>query len=229
MKYHLIAFLCSNLVCASSWGAVKEKFAPIYVNPYYSAGKTETEPPTVKTYKGHDHLLASMKKEDLLKVRAQIEATPDNITAITMFVLSTRLYDLGLKWDSVLWFYIAKNRHFETIHVLNPQSLGGAPAASDAFISLLGPYVNGFAFCDIKKQQETLKSALAWTRKHPYGAVFIESLPALGPNRNALREEAINKLEIFNSKEIEYFKDPKNLKEFQDQRKKNNADEKYCD
>ncbi len=237
VKFVIIAIIAFQTFMNVSYGSKsvdnkdikKEKFIPIFVTPYYTAGKDETEAPKVKTYKGYDHLLASPKKEDLLQVVKQIEATPDMISPVTLFVLSTRLYDLGLKWESVLWFYIAKNRYFETIQVLRPEGLGSAPAAMDAFSDLLGNYVNGFAFCDIKKQQEAQLKALDWTKAHPYKAIYIEKLPAKGPDRSILHQTALQKLAQMNTEEANYFKDPTNLKKFIEQRKKNNMDKKFCD
>ena len=79
----------------------------IYVEPYYAAAESPDGRPTVAIGKTFDELLSSTKREDIVAARDKIASDPKVITPMTMMVLAIRLYDLGLRDDSVFWFYAA--------------------------------------------------------------------------------------------------------------------------
>ena len=76
---------------------------------------------------------------------------------MTLMVLAIRLYDVGLRDDAVFWFYAGEGpvrdagRQWPTSS--RPQ-LAQVEDAVKNFAILAGPVINGYAFCDVAKQQE---------------------------------------------------------------------------
>jgi len=81
----------------------------IYVQPYYEAARTPGGTPRVAVGRSFDGL-ASNSREDIVAIRDSIIRDPKRLTPMTMMVLAIRLYDVGLRDDSVFWFYAAKDR-----------------------------------------------------------------------------------------------------------------------
>ena len=52
-----------------------------------------------------------------------------------------------------------------------------------SFSTLAGPFINGYAFCDVANQQAIRAKALDWVEKNPYEAIFMERLPAKSSDR----------------------------------------------
>ena len=50
---------------------------------------------------------------------------------------------------------------------MKARELGNAERAMKDFVHLVGPVINGYAFCDIEKQKTIAKDALKWTIDHP--------------------------------------------------------------
>ena len=149
---------------------------------------------------------------------------------MTLMVLAIRLYDVGLRDDSVFWFYAAKNR-FATLagvaDVKAPQ-LAQAEDATRNFALLAGPVINGYAFCDIANQQTQAARALQWTVAYPYAALFMPQVPALPGDRKKNLDRAIADLTTAVAKERDYLAQPANVAKLKAQRRANGADQKYC-
>ena len=90
--------------------AYQVRFVPVRVAPFYEAGVQRADRPRVATHSGFDRQLASSRPEDITRVRDAIRAAPDSATPITMMVLAIRSYDVGLRDESVFWFYVARDR-----------------------------------------------------------------------------------------------------------------------
>jgi len=152
------------------------------------------------------------------------------VSPITLFVLSARAYDLGLRDDAVFWFYAAKNRAILLRGVIDMEGekFTDVVAAIGAFMKLVGDVVNPYAFCDIKKQQEIADKALEWTKKNAYEAMFSPEFSSPHEDRKAALAKGIEKLEARNKKEKDYFLDKDNLANFKAMRKQNDTDEKFC-
>ena len=161
------------------------KHIGVYVLPYYQSAPTLEGRPTVAVAKAFDVQLGSNKREDILAVRDAIEAQPETATPMTLMVLAIRLYDVGLRDDSVFWFYAAKDRYFTLADVLNVKSpsLTQVDDAIRNFVTLAGPFINSYAFCDVAKEREASLKAITWVEKHPYEALFVQQLPALPGDR----------------------------------------------
>jgi hypothetical protein len=202
----------------------------IYVTPYYNSAKTLDSHPTVAVATAFDTQLSSNKREDILAVRDAIQAQSKLITPMTLMVLAIRLYDVGLRDDAVFWYYVAKDRAITMADVLDMKaaSLSSADDAIDAFATLAGPFINGYAFCNLAKQRDEEVKSIAWTEQHPYDAVFMEKLPALPGDRTQNLRKSIETLKENAQKERQYFDDPKNLEDFNKSRKENHVAEQFC-
>ena len=150
-----------SLLTALLFGAVcgfandgKVRSIDIYVTPYYSANAGKVE--YVKVYDKIDELLKSGKEEEFKKAEKIVQDASQLVSPITLFVLSARAYDLGLRDDAVFWFYVAKNRAILLREVINLDDgrFFEVKSAIGAFIKLICEVVNPYAFCDIKKQQD---------------------------------------------------------------------------
>jgi hypothetical protein len=218
------------LVAGLAQAAGPEKRIPIYVEPYYASSQKDGVPPRVAVGKQFDQLLASSEQADILAVRDLIVQRPDTVTPMTMMVLAIRLYDTGLRDDAVFWFYVAKDRYIVLSEVARPNApqLAGADTAIKNFATLAGPYINGYAFCDLANQQAIRGKALAWIEANPYAAMFMEQIPARQTDRKALAARALAEVKAGAEKERAYFDNARTKQEYYAQRKRNGADERFC-
>lgn len=202
----------------------------IFVEPFYRSGATDTDQPQVHVGKKFDALLASNRREDVLAARDLIAGDPKLVTPMTMMVLAIRLYDVGLRDDSVFWFYAAKDRYFTLVDVAIPNApaLATADDSMRSFAALAGPTINGYAFCDIARQEEQRARALAWVGANPYGAIFLPQIPARSNDRDAALAAALRNLQAGAEKERAYLQDARTRSEFLATRKRNGADERFC-
>jgi hypothetical protein len=206
------------------------QFIPVYVEPYYVAGKTVDEAPRVKVWSEIDGLLASMDRESILAAKRKIEADPTRVSPMALMVLAVRLFDMGLRDDAVFWFYVAKERYFVTEKVLNIRSpeLASVGDAINGFHVLAGPFINGYAFCNPDNQIKQREAATAWNERNTYAALALESLPARAGDRSANLQLALTARRESLNKEQEYLAKPETRAELTRARKANGADEKYC-
>jgi hypothetical protein len=202
----------------------------VYVLPYYQSAQTPGGKPGVAVAKAFDAQLASNKREDIVAVRDAIQTQPERITPMTLMVLAIRLYDIGLRDDSVFWFYVAKNRYLTMADVLNVRTPGLAQVedAVKNFAILAGPFINSYAFCDMAKQSDASLKAIAWVEQHPYEVIFMEQLPALLGDRAENLKKSLEDLKSRRQKELDQLADPKALEEFTRNRKEKHVIEQFC-
>jgi hypothetical protein len=202
----------------------------IYVQPYYAAAETPDAPPMVDVGESFSGLLASTKRDDILAARDKVVADPKMVTPMTLMVLAIRLYDVGLRDDSVLWFYAAKDRFITLGDVVDvgAAGLGEVENAIASFAQLAGPFINGYAFCDVANQAKLRADALGWVEANPYGAIFLSQLPARSADRAALLDQSIDGLKANAAKERAFLEDPANLAGFTATRQQNEMDERFC-
>ena len=224
------ALLALSVLAAPSAAAQPVRQIGVYVTPYYEAAKDLGGRPRVAVGKAFDEPLASNKREDIAAVRDAIRAQPDVVTPMTMMVLAIRLYDVGLRDDSVFWFYAAKDRFVTVAEVLDIRSpsLAQVEQAVRDFATLAGPAINGYAFCDLGRQRRTRAQALEWVEKNPYKALFMQQIPARPGNREFNLKAALGKLKDGARKEAAHLDDAANVTRFKAERKANAADEKFC-
>jgi hypothetical protein len=198
----------------------------IYVQPYYEAAREPGGTPRVAVGRSFDGL-ASNSREDIVAIRDSIMRDPKRLTPMTMMVLAIRLYDVGLRDDSVFWFCAAKDRYVTLVDV----ATGGLAQVEQAvrdFATLAGPFINGYAFCDVANQQAIRAKALDWVEKNPYEAMFMERLPAKSSNRRQALVKAHALIRDNAAKERAYLQDPANVAKLRADRAANGADDKYC-
>jgi hypothetical protein len=157
-------------------------------------------------------------------------ADPKMVTPMTLMVLAIRLYDVGLRQEAVLWFYAARDRYITLSDVVDVGAAGltEVEAAIGSFATLAGPFINGYAFCDVAGQAQRRADALAWVEANPYGAIFLAQLPARSADRAALLAQSIAGLKANAAEERAFLEDPANLAGFKATRRENGMDERFC-
>ena len=186
-------------------------------------------PPRVAVGRWFDGL-ASNSREDIVAIRDSIIRDPKVVTPLTMMVLAIRLCDVGLRDDSVFWFYAAKDRYLTLAEVVDVAA-GGLAQVEQAvrdFATLAGPFIDGYAFCDVANQQAIRAKALDWVEKNPHEAMFMERFPAKSSNRRQTLVKAHALIRDNAAKERAYLQDPANVAKLRADRAANGADDKYC-
>src|SRR5262245_17794852 len=228
----LLALVFSALFGTTARAAAAEpvKHIGVYVQPYYEAARDPTGRPRVAVYKSLDGRLSSNERADIVAARDAVLANPKTVTPMTMMVLAIRLYDVGLRDDSVFWFYAAKDRFVTLAMVSNMKSpeLAQVQDAVEAFATLAGPVINGYAFCDVAKQQKLRQEALKWAVDNPYRAMFMPQVPALPGDRTQNLRKAVAEITSGAEKERDYLAKPANVAELKARRKQNDADTMFC-
>ncbi|MFO1397657.1 MAG: hypothetical protein U1F48_11400 [Burkholderiales bacterium] len=184
------------LAASAALAQAPVKRIDIYVTPYYEAARDPGGTPEVAVGKTFDALLASNRREDIVKARELIAQGNALVTPMTLMVLAIRLYDTGLRDDAVFWFYAAKDRYATLAGVadMRAPSLAQVEDATRNFATLAGPVINGYAFCNLANQQKIAARALQWTIDNPYQALMLPQLPALPGDRTQNRDRALAQL-----------------------------------
>jgi hypothetical protein len=140
----------------------------VYVTPYYDANG-----PTVDVGK-YSKDLEGATATSIVELASRMDKVWDSLPVEAMYVMSIRLYDLGLKDDATYWFYSAQYRARLLFDLVLPESVGsmGAPGfelvhALDSFFDLAGPDINGHAFGDTGKLCSILGSVKAKSKTIP--------------------------------------------------------------
>jgi hypothetical protein len=227
-----VAALALVLVIQAAKAATPEpvRRIPVFVQPYYAAGRTPEERPKVEVGRAFDHALASTTAPDIVEARDAIAAKPGTVTTMTMMVLAIRLYDVGLRDDAVFWFYAAKARTItlEAAVDVSAPALASASLAMKNFATLAGPYINSYAFCDPAKQNAAIVAAVDWVEKHPYDVIFMDRVTAKPGDRAANVAQSLKRQRASAADERAKFNDPKFVAQFAAARKKNKTDAMFC-
>jgi hypothetical protein len=202
----------------------------IYVTPFYAAASTRTGTPQVSVAREFDAMFASNRMEDLVAARDAIQARPGRVPPMVLMVLAIRLYDMGLRDDSVFWFYAAKNRFLTMDDVLDLRAAGlaGMAVAVTDFAKLAGPAINSYAFCDYDQQAAAARQAVDWVEAHPYEPLFDPGIVARSGDRVDLLQRSITRLRETALREREFVADAKNRELMEARRKANRVPEQFC-
>jgi hypothetical protein len=223
------AFALSASVLATSTFALEPvREIGAYVQPYYISASKPGDQPTVHVGTSYDALLASNDPADIRKARDLIEAAPDLVTPMTIMVLAIRLYDVGMRDDSVFWFYVAKDRYLTLVGVVDEGAIGSAKDAVPAFASLAGPFINSYAFCDVERQVATTEKAWKWVAAHPYQAIYMPQLQAKPGGRDANLLKAVEGLQQSAEQARVQLANPDFLKKFRAKRVANGVNDQFC-
>lgn len=232
MRLVTIASLGALIVFASIGAFAEEpvRHVPIFVQPYYQSGASPSDAPIVAVARKYDQQLSSSDPVTIQQVARAIDSDSSLITPMTLMVLAIRHYDVGLRDESVFWFYAAKNRYTTLDAVLDMRhpALVQAGQATADFATLAGMTINGYAFCDLQKQAAARLRALKWVEEHPYEVVFSDQLPAKAGDRRQNLQAANEKLKADAAKEAEVLSRPETLEKLTSARKNNGTVEKYC-
>jgi hypothetical protein len=221
-----MTFLLASAACA----AEPVRQIAIYVEPFYRAAQSPGGRPQVAVGQRYNALLESNRREDVLAARDLVAGDPKLVTPMTLMVLAIRFYDVGLRDEAVFWFYVAKDRYIVMSEVLDVKTrvLAQAADAVGSFATLAGPAINGYAFCDLGKQQQLHARAVAWVESNPYEVMFMARLPALPGDRAQNHKRALANARERAAKERAYFDDARNRDAFYAARKRNDADARFC-
>jgi hypothetical protein len=158
----LITVISFLAVAAAQEGGEKQKDAdrsamPIYVTPFYDSKGLKV------SVGDNSEKLASADARSILEVSKELNKEKDKLRAEVMYVAAIRLYDLGHKDEAVYWFYTAQYRARVFTSILDKAKVGsiGSEAfelrqAYASFNQLAGEYINGYAFGELPKLEETL-------------------------------------------------------------------------
>lgn len=226
----VIAIMLVALFGAAAQAAEPVKHIGIFVEPYYNASRTPGGTPRVEVGSRYDALLMSSRREDIFKARDAMVADTKTVTPMALMALAMRFYDIGERDEAVFWFYAAKDRMMIISEVAVPKApqLAQALEAVIAFSSLAGPVINGYAFCDLKNQQAIRARALDWVAANPYQVMFMQQLPARGPDRAALAAAGLKLARDNAEKERAHFDSEANRTAYYATRKQNEAEAKFC-
>lgn len=232
MRLGTIGSLGTLIACASIGAFAEEpvRHVPVFVQPYYQSGTSQSEAPIVAVARKYDQQLSSRDPTTIQQVARAIDSDSSLITPMTLMVLAIRHYDVGLRDESVFWFYAAKDRYSTLDAVLDMRhpALAQAGQATADFANLAGITINGYAFCDLQKQTAARLRALKWVEEHPYEVVFSDQLPAKAGDRRQNLQVANEQLRANAAKEAEFLSRPETLEKLTSTRRNNGAVEKYC-
>src|SRR5215813_6482539 len=152
MKYNLIVFLvvvvCAGLVTGQT--ITDPTYIEVYVTPYYNS-----KGPTIDVGTFSSGLAAKSEPEFVATI-AKMKKSWDTLNFPETYVAAIRLYDLGFRKESIYWFYSAQYRGRLFATLIDREKMGsmGDPGfelfqAQNAFLQLVGAYINGYAFGDI--------------------------------------------------------------------------------
>lgn len=231
MKRFYFLFLAVLLSAPVMAQAKPVKHIPVYVEPYYNAAQTLEGTPEVAVGPAFDELLRSHNPKDILAVSEKIKAEPDFVTPMTMMVLAVRLYDTSQRDDAVFWFYAARDRYTTVNDVIDVETaqMAEVDAAMGSFMTLIGPFINSYAFCDIDKRNKLRMAAFEWVTAHPYMTLYSPTLKKRLENADIKHEisESLRRLDFDISQERAYLLE-EGLEELKTQRRDNKVDEQYC-
>lgn len=200
------------------------KSIDIYVKPYYSSEKGKAQ--NVFVHKQLDPLLRENSLKGYQSAVKFVEENSARISPITLFTLSARAYDFGLRDEAVKWFYRGQNRLITALYVLDlPKS---TVAENTGFSQVIGQFVNPYAFCDLNKQRQLAKEAVDWVISHPYEIIFMKALPSKFQDRHIALKEAEEKLKARLTTQDEFFADPQHKAKWQKERLENHVNERFC-
>ena len=214
--------LISFLFCLGVFGHTTIAQIPLYVSPIYNY-----DPLSINTPDYQKELL-SLNSTNCDSLGIVFKSRLDSVSIESLFIYAIRLYDLGKKDESVLWFHTAKLRAGIFSKSLDQEKIGGIGSkpfelkqAFIAFSQLAGEYINGYAGGDVDKWIATLKevkttvdSLTVFIQYQDIAFVVQEDFQKAKENRLADCDKLIAYLE-------------ENKKEIKKTRKKNGIEGKY--
>jgi hypothetical protein len=148
-----LVFSCASAILLSGPSEAapsSASFIDISVTPYYSSVG-----PTVSVGRFNAGL-ASKRENEFVATISKMKKAWKQLSFPELYVGAIRLYNLGYRREAVYWFYSAQYRGRQFTMLLDQRKMGsiGDPGfellhAQDAFLQLVGPDINGYAFGDV--------------------------------------------------------------------------------
>jgi len=152
---HIIILI---FVCSFGYGQNINTRIPFYALPYYNYN-----PLTITIGKYQKELLTDNLSE-LETLETKIKSDINNTDIASLYILSTRLYDLGKKDDAFYWFMTAQTRARIFMNMIDKEKMGSIGSEAfelkqlfNSFNRLVGEYMNGYGFNDVEKGLEVYK------------------------------------------------------------------------
>jgi hypothetical protein len=131
----------------------------VYVNPYYNSSG-----PMIDVGK-YSAGLASQDNAVFLATIRKMRGSWDELSFAELYVAAIRLYDLGYRNDAVYWYYSGEYRGRLFSGLVDHGRIGsiGSPgyeilSSQNAFYQLVGPMINGYAFGNLNRFADVLRS-----------------------------------------------------------------------
>lgn len=122
----------------------------IYVTPYY-----QSSGPVIKVGK-YSSGLATRNADRFVATVRQMKTQWKSLPFLELYAGAIQLYNRGYRNEATYWFYTAQYQGRLFAMLVDPEKLGtiGSPSfelyhAQEAFFSLCGPDINGYAFGSI--------------------------------------------------------------------------------
>ena len=158
MKLNLIALLVACAGVAIGQTITDSAHIEVYITPYYNS-----KGPAIDVGPFSSGLAAKNQAEFIATI-AKMNKSWDTLNFAEAYVGAIRLYDLGFRKESIYWFYSAQYRGRLFASMIDRDKMGsmGNPGfelfqAQNAFQTLVGPYINGYAFGDIDQLAQLLR------------------------------------------------------------------------
>ena len=218
------------LAAAPALAAYQVRSVAVKVAPFYEASEYRNKPPRVLTSSGFDRQLSSLGAEDIVAVRDAIRAEPAFVSPITMMVLAIRLYDVGMRDESVFWFHAARDRMATASAVVDEsyKEIVRIGAATRAFSLRAGPTIHGYSLCDPARHVRLRRAALEWVEANPYETIFAETIPAKAGDRRANLAKRLDALRTEAAEDAAALARPEEAAKLAESRRAAKAEEKYC-
>jgi len=171
----------------------------LYVTPYY-----DSNGPVIKVGQ-YSSGLASRNAGDFVETIRQMRKHWNELNFMELYVAAIQLYDRGYRNEATYWFYTAQYRGRQFALLVDPQKMGGLGDrgfelyhAQEAFFTLAGPTINGFAFGNIELLSTIVRRVASENRTVPNvnriypGVTFIGS--SQWPRVNAQLNAGLGKL-----------------------------------
>jgi len=140
----------------------------VYVTPYYNSAGPAIKVGTFSTG------LASKGDNEFVAAIQSMKRQWNELSFCQLYVGAIRLYDLGYRNEAVYWFYSAQYRGRQFALLVDRNKMGsiGDPGfelfhAEDAFLELVGPYINGYAFGNPDALTKTIRRVQSENRSVP--------------------------------------------------------------
>jgi hypothetical protein len=164
-----------------------------YVSPYY-----DSSGPIIRIGE-YSSGLASKNRQVFVATILRMKKSWGRLSFLERYVAAARLYDLGFRNEATYWFYSAQYTGRQFGSLVDQKSMGGmgSPAfelyhAQGAFLELVGPDVNGYAFGDVGALVKIIRRVQSENRTVPDLRAIYSGVAFIGNAQWQHRNAEIN-------------------------------------